>query len=110
MAQHQIPVQPALAAQKMSIVLDGVRYTLRFYFCFRQDTWLMDILDDTETEIIVGKKLVVDYPLMHLHQLPTRTPGEFYAIDTSGNRQPAGLRDFGVGQRVIMVYDDQVEQ
>lgn len=104
MATVEIPINPAYSAQLMTIQLDGVRYRLRVYYSFREEVWYLDILSDRETDIIIGIKLVPDWPLIERFQIPGQPPGELYAIDTSGKGLPPGRTELGTGRRVRLRY------
>lgn len=104
MATIEIPVNGNLSSQVMSIPLDGVRYTLRVYYVFREQSWTLDILTDRGTDILTGIKLVPDWPLISRYQVANKPPGEFYAVDTSGQGRPAGRDDFGRTRRVRLRY------
>lgn len=104
MADVEIPVDPAYSSQIMTIPLDGVRYRLRVYFSFRSDIWLVDILSDRETDILIGLKCVPNWGLISRFRVEGQPPGELYAIDTSGAGLPPGRNDFGTDRRVRLVY------
>lgn len=104
MATLEIPVNPALSSQIMTIPLEGVRYRLRVYYSFRMSIWLMDLFTDRESDILLGIKLVPDWPLIGRFKVDNQPPGDFYAVDTSGQGLPPGRDDFGTNQRVRLRY------
>ncbi len=104
MATLEIAVNPSFASQLLSVILDGIRYRLRFYFNFRQTIWYMDILNDNDEDVLLGRKLVPDWGITEQFTLDELPPGEFEAFDTSGQGLPPGRDDFGKDQRVRMLY------
>ena len=106
MATLEIAVNPSFASQLLSVVLDEIRYKFRFYFNFRQSIWYMDILDDNDEDILIGRKLVPDWSITEQFIIDELPPGELQAFDTSGQGLPPGRNDFGKNQRVRMLYTE----
>ncbi len=95
----------------ITVQLDANTYTLEFNWNDRQSAWFFNLLDVDGNPVLMGRKVVLNLPMLHEFvgsQFPT---GDFLAFDSSpsGNVVP-GLNDLGA--RVIMYYltsDDLAE-
>lgn len=90
--------------------LDGVTYSIEFRWNVRLGAWFMTVFDaEGITPLIVGIRLVVDYPLAQ--NLVDRTPpGYFLAVDTGASEgfgQDPGFDD--LGSRVQLWYVPEAE-
>ncbi len=106
MAIVEIQVNNVFEDQRMTTPLDGVRYTLRFYFSIREDCWHMDILDDNDAPLLMGLKLAPDINLTDRFAIENFPEGAFMAFDSSEAGLIAGRDDFGIDRRVKMYYQE----
>jgi hypothetical protein len=106
MATLEIPVNGNLSSQVMTIALEGVRYRLKVYYSFRAAIWQLDVQTDRETDLLLGLKLVPDWPLIARFKINGLPPGEFRAVDTSEEGLPPGRDDFGSNRRVRLRYEE----
>lgn len=92
---------------EMRIELESVTYTLEFRWNDRDGAWYMSI-GDAEGEIIAaGRKVVIDLPLFFRFVDPRLPPGQFFGVDTSGQKLDAGYED--LGERVQLIYFESTE-
>jgi len=106
MATLEIPVNGRYSSQVMTTVLDGVRYRLSVYYLFRPATWFLDIRTDKEEDLIVGVRLVPDWPLIGRYHVEGKPAGEFIVEDRDGTGVPPGRNDFGKGKRTRLLYQE----
>jgi len=108
MATVQIPIDGNLSSQKMLVQLDGIRYGLHAYYSFRQASWLLDMTTDSGEPLLLGLKLVPEYPLIgHLvnERLP---PGELRVRDVTNAGGAPGRDDFGRGRAFVLLYEGMI--
>jgi hypothetical protein len=84
-----------------STQLDGQTFAFEFYWNERGGFWAF-ILSDAAGEQLMRRKVVVGLPLTARFVDPRLPPGDFIALDTSGQDVEAGLQD--LGDRVQLVY------
>lgn len=77
-------VIPEGAAWAQEVQLDGRAYVLRGQYNGRSDQWTLDILTRTGEPIVLGKRLVLDYPLLRFETDPRLPPGEMWVVDPTG--------------------------
>lgn len=58
-----IPVDANRGAQRKSVVLEGRRFTLHFFFCVRTDSWYLHIDNSAGTRLVSGWRLTTLYPI-----------------------------------------------
>ncbi len=105
MAVFEIPTRSDFDAYRFQTTLDGTVFTIILKKNLRDDTWTMDLLEQDETPIKHGIKLVVSFPLLRLIAALTRPPGEILAIDTTGRFQLPDLTQLGTD--VVLTYVDE---
>ena len=103
MAQ-QIPVTPSIPVQTFSCELDGVQYQFRAKWNTRESAWYIDVAQGDGTAIRHGMKAVLNAALGRRSTDAAFPPGFIFAYDTSGDDAEAGLDDFGLDQRVQLVF------
>jgi hypothetical protein len=102
MANVQLPVTNE-PDQKVVFTLDGVSYAFRFRYNERGGSWNFDMLDDSGSEIISGRKVTVSWPLFGWRETDSRLPGgRLLACDTTDSDTDPTLEDFG--SRVVLEY------
>ena len=107
MAVLQVPLRNDLADFKFNLPLDETFYTFRFKWNTRMANWFMDILTLDETPILEGVPVFSNFAVISRFKDIRLPPGRLYFYDTSGNASDP-LR-FDLGERVIMVYEDEAE-
>lgn len=75
---------PPGPAWSQEVQLDGRAYQLRGQYNTRSDQWTLDILTRTGEPIILGKRLVLDFPLLGDETDPRLPPGGLYVVDPLG--------------------------
>lgn len=82
--------------------LDGKLYVLYFSYNTRDSNWYLSIHDDEDNPIrgCVGRKLVVNYPVLLRSVSPDRPTGELFVV--SNTHGDPGLFDLGNG--VLLTY------
>jgi hypothetical protein len=89
-------------------VLDGTLYEFRFRYNDRGAAWYFDLIDENESAIIYGRKIVVSWPLFGWREVDSRLPGgRLLACDTTDADLDPTLEDFGA--RVVLQYIEAVD-
>jgi len=100
-----IPTTPGVPFYTQKTRLDGVDYILGFRYSQREDRWYFSIYDSEENPILLGLKLVTNWPLLQAYRFNTLVPpGEIMAIDLTNDGTPPGLDELGEGKRVQLTY------
>jgi hypothetical protein len=98
----KIPLDSTTSTFELTVILDGIEFVFRFNFNTRSRYWHMSIIDTDGVNLLTGKKITVDRPLLKNETNPNLPPGELWLIDTHGLGADAGLRD--LGNRHTLVY------
>ncbi len=97
-----------LADYEEQVTLDGLLYTLRFRFNPRCDAWFLDISDGDGAPIVMGRKLVVDFPFTAQHgHREGIVQGEIFVYDTSLRKIDPRFGE--LGERVLALYLERAE-
>ena len=100
-----IPTSLTLPFYTQRVRLDGREYSLRFRWNTCAERWRMDLLTDENEPIVLGMKIVTDWPLLRYYKFDPRCPpGEFFAQTLTQDTSPPGFSDLGIGQRVELTY------
>ena len=98
-----IPVRADLPAYKFQIDLESVLYTFSFRYNERMDRWIMDIADQNENDILLGTPILTRFNLVERFKTASLPPGEFFALDESGNAKQPGRDDLGNDVKLFYV-------
>lgn len=105
MATLLVPVTTAAAYGQQKTRLDGRDYILRLAYNERLDRWFLSIFDDQEEPLVMGIRLVANWPLLrHYHWDERVPPGELMAMSLTTDVTPPGFADLGEGRRVELTY------
>jgi hypothetical protein len=106
-----IPTAPGVPFYTQRTRLDGREYLLRFSWNEREERWYLAIADEAEVVLVLGIKLVANWPLTRFYKFdPRLPPGELMVSDLTGTGTPPGLDDLGVGKRCELTYFAVTEQ
>lgn len=78
-----------------SAILDKETFKLRFQYMFRQDRWYIYLYDALENPLVMGKKMVIDFPLFEYNIKSGMPKGQLILFDTSGTGEECGFADLG---------------
>lgn len=98
----EIPLDPELPAYEFTIDLDGRVYRLGFAWNARAGAWSMDLGTEAGEPLVMGLKVVANWPLLDRYADPRLPPGVLMSVDTSGDGIDPGRDD--LGDRVRIVY------
>lgn len=105
MATLTIPTTPGVPFYKQKTRLDGVDYVLGIRYSQREDRWYLSIYDSGESPILLGLKLVLNWPLLQAYRYDTRIPpGELMATGLTTDDSPPGLDEMAEDRRVQLTY------
>ena len=104
-----IPFTPSDNNYRLSVSLGDTKYLFDVYWNARDLAWYFDLLQDDETPIAYGIKVVlgVSGGLGARSQDPFFTQHRLTAIDTSGQDIDAAYDDLGA--RIVVVHRTQSE-
>lgn len=96
------------AAFRYRETLEGSQYLFAWRYSPRTASWYLSVYSpDGETLLAGGVRVVVNWPLLRRHQSPDLPPGEFLAVDMSGeNRDIEQQADLGSRVRVVYLSSD----
>lgn len=104
-AAYRIPTQQGIPFWVQRTTLDGRDYNLRFAWNQREERWYLDINAGDDTPLLVGVKLVTNWPLLLGRHADPRLPdGELMVRTTLRDDSPPGLNDMGFGLRCELLY------
>ena len=101
MAQS-LPVAASIPNQRFSTTLDGDHFVMDVRWNERDESWYLDILDESENPIRRGLKITQGNFIGSHVAVPGMPAGQLVAFDTSGQGIEAGLDD--LGERVIVYF------
>lgn len=106
-----VPNAAEVAYSRQKTRLDGRDYVLTFSYNEREDRWYLSLYDDEDKPILLGLKLVSNFPLLrHYHWDERVPPGELMAVDLATNLSPPpGFAELGEGRRIELTYYDQAK-
>lgn len=85
--------------------LDGREYNLHFAWNQREERWYLSLHDETDAPLVSSIKLVTNWPLLRFWRFDPRVPpGELMVVDLTGNDEPPGIDELGVGMRCELTY------
>jgi hypothetical protein len=102
----ELPLRSGADHFQFGIRIEGTNYEFEFRWNYREEAWYFDLRLEDGTEIVLGVKVVVDWPLGRRSMHPKRLPGALIAVDTAGLQKDPGLND--LGSRVQLQYLDAV--
>lgn len=89
------------------ITLSGTIFVLRFNWNSLNEFWSMDIQNRDEEPIIMGIKIVPNYPLLAQYTDNNLPSGEIVCQNIV--RSPDGIGRFDIGQKFLLVYYEEGE-
>jgi hypothetical protein len=105
MATILIPTSPGVPYYRQKTKLDGRDFILGFSYNQRIERWYLSIYDEEGAPLLVGLKLMANWPLLRHYRADMRLPpGEFMAVDLTGSNAPPTLDELGEGKRVELTY------
>jgi hypothetical protein len=107
--QQTIPLFPDNPSYSMRVPLSGTDFILRLDYSGRQDCWYLDVSDANAAPIVLGMKIICDWPIMRKCRLPTRPVGQLIFTDLTSQGQSTGVPGLApkfadLGRRVALYY------
>ena len=99
---QQLPLVGSLAFQTFGTTLGSTPYVMNWYWNTRDSAWYFDLLDQNESQIVSGVKVVLGIPLARRCIDPRGPDGVLIAGDLSGQGLDATLDDLGT--RVVVYF------
>ncbi len=107
MATLVMPVRADLPAYTFQIDLESKLFTFTFRYNERMDRWIMDIADENENELLLGTPILTQTNLIERFKDDNLPPGEFFAIDESGEDKQPGREDLGNDVKLFYVETEE---
>ena len=104
----EIPTRNDLADYTEQVEILGTLYTLGFHWNTRDESWLMDIMSEDGTPILMGQKLVGDWKVTDRFVLEALPAGFFFTVDQTGEKKAPGRNDLGDDVMLIFVEDAEL--
>jgi hypothetical protein len=104
MALLQLPVRNDYPAYEFQISLDGRVFFLAFRFNTRANRWIMDILNESRTQLLMGIPLLTGLPLVQAYKRESLPGGAFYCVDLTGANRNPDRETLGVD--VLLIYEE----
>ncbi len=100
-----IPTSPGVPYYTQKTRLDGRDFILKFAYNERAASYSLSIYDEEETPLLLGLRLVANWPLLRHYRYDVRLPpGELLVIDLTGDLSPPALDELGEGKRCELTY------
>lgn len=107
MAILELPLRPDLEDYQFETELEGETYQFRVAWNPRPGAYFMGLLDEDETDLKPGVRVVLNTPL-YIRDVDNRfPPGQLVAIDTSKTNVEPVFGEFG--RRVKLLYIESTE-
>lgn len=105
MAALLIPTSPGTPYFTQKTRLDGRDFILKFSYNQREERYYLSIYDEQEEPLLMGLKLVANWPLLRRYRWnPALPPGEIWVMDLTGEGTPPTLDELGEGRRCELTY------
>ncbi len=96
-----IPFEPSLTYYRLITVISGVPYIFDVRWNDRDQAWYFDVLEEDETPIVHGVKVILGMYLARRCDHTLFRDGVFLARDTTDAGIEAGIDDLGARVQVI---------
>lgn len=90
-----------------TIELDGETYRVVLVWKTRQEGWYLSLYAVDETELLLGKRLAADTPLLRRYQIDGLPPGELVCMDMEDVGTEPTFES--LGKRHLLWYFDEAE-
>ena len=104
-----IALAPGVPSYRQRTVLDGVEYVLELRWSQRERRWYLDMRDVNGHPLVIGMKLVANWPLLYrfrtVRGLP---PGELIVLSTRWPPRDPGLDELGATVRLAYVSANEI--
>lgn len=102
MSKYILPFHSRNPHYRLDIDLEGSRFVAILDWNQREGAWYFSLELPDGTQLLDGRKVVVEWPMLYRLSDARRPPGELYFIDTAGGRADPGRED--LGGRVTTLY------
>lgn len=106
MALVSIDTQIDVGLYRLRVILDETAYLFDFKFNSRDQFWYFDLLQDNETRIMSGKKIVTNTPLFRLVTDLARPQGSLMALDATGQIDTPRRDNVAIGSDIELTYEE----
>lgn len=105
---YKIPISNDTPDQVFSVVLGGNSYRLRIFWNERFAYWSMDVLEADETPILLGLKLVENYPICARFQDARLPTGQLFMLRENGSNARTSFDELGVNVNLYYYEPDVI--
>lgn len=103
----QLPIDAESPNYRLSTTLDGQSVIFDLRWNSREEAWFLNLLDNDETPIVEGIKVILGMFLGRRTTSERMLPGRLVVEDLSGQNLDATIDDLGT--RVIIYYFTEAE-
>lgn len=105
-----IALAPGVPSYRQRTVLDGVEYVLELRWSMRERAWYLDLRDLNGRPLVLGIKLVANWPLLATFRTVEGLPrGELVVVDTRTPPRDPGLGELGADVQLVYLTRSAVE-
>lgn len=97
----EIPTTKDFPSQSATVTIDNAIFIFHFRWNDRFERWFMDILDESENNILVGVPLHINRDLIGRFRTPALPQGQMIFYDTSEKIREAGRDDMGYRAKLL---------
>lgn len=105
-----IPFVPSIAFYRVATTINSTQYIFDVRWNTRDSAWYFDVLEEDETPIVRGVKVVLGCLLGRNTDHPLFRQGVIVAADLSDSGRDAGFDDFGTRVQVMRLELNEVFQ
>lgn len=106
----EIPINPLLPKQNLTVILSGSRFRLRVLWNTREECWTLSLYTDAGVAIVTGCKIVVGWAPFKGHERTEGFPdGKFWIYNSGGSGDRIKRDNFGSGMRCRLIYTENSE-
>ena len=107
MSAFILPNEPSQVNYSFRTLLDDIRFEFIFRWSIREQAWYFDLLAEDQTPICLGKRLVLNWPLLSGVTSILQPLGVLMALDTVGTGIEPAIDE--LGSRIQILYQAVTE-
>lgn len=101
---------PEYGSFRYTATIDGSDYLLKFRWSDRTGSWYLDFLEPDGTEIFVGNRLVVDWPVFLTHKDSRKPEGILLLLDIEGDGYDIEEQEqLGDSHKLVFLRSDEID-
>lgn len=102
---NTLPARNDLPWYRFKITLGTVIYTLRFRYNTRNQRWILDVMDASGNDIVIGLPVIIGRDLAGQYVMSGIPVGAFFSTDDSKNNSQPTRFSFGTDHTLWFIDD-----